>query len=244
MYQAMLWPPALVALGLVLTFALPDQGWNRWQGAVGIIAIALVFIAGHLKPNLNLAMGWALAAVCIAVFLFASYKRTIGALLGLALVLSGAQLLQNSRGPIGLYYLSPYNYAFNANPISEKLQAAVTTQEWLLANTTREDTILDWVQGDWVGGDRELYVVAAMQLWGENRVTLEPTLSDVDIERLGSIKPTALALYGQTMDGVMAFWSSIPAANQPTAPKCYDFTWPNAQIPQGLACLTKLSWGN
>ncbi|MFZ4497269.1 MAG: hypothetical protein ACOYN7_07455 [Candidatus Nanopelagicales bacterium] len=243
MYQAMLWPPAMVALGLVLTFALPDQGWNRWQGAVGIIAIALVFIAGHLTPNLNLAAGWLLAAVCIAVFLFASYKRTIGALLGLALVLSGAQLLQNSRGPIGLYYLSPYNYAFNANPISEKLHTAVTTQEWLLANTTREDTILDWVQGDWVGGDRELYVVAAMQLWGENRVTLEPTLSDVDIERLESIRPTALALYGQTMEGVMAFWSSIPAANQPTAPKCYDFTWPNAQIPQGLACLTKLSWG-
>ena len=87
-------------------------------------------------------------------------------------------------------------------------------------------------------------MVAAMQLWGENRVTIEPTLSDVDVQRLELIKPTALALYGQTMDGVMAFWSSIPAANRPTAPNCIDFTWPNTQIPQGLACLTKLSWGN
>lgn len=244
MYQAMLWPPALVALGLVLTFALPDQGWNRWQGGVGLIAIALVVIAGHLTPNLNLALGWLLAACCVAVFLFASYKRTIGALLGLALVLSGAQLLQNSRGQIGLYYPSPYSYAFNTNPISEKIHTAVNTQEWLLANTTREDKILDWVQGDWVGGDRELYVVAAMQLWGENRVTLEPALTNDDITRLQTIKPSVLAMYGQTMDGVMAFWSSIPAANRPTAPNCYDFSWPNAQIPQGHACLTSLTWAN
>ncbi len=244
MYQAMLWPPAMVALGLVLTFALPDQGWNRWQGGVGLIAIALVVIAGHLQPNLNLAMGWALAAVSVAVFLFASYKRTIGALLGLALVLSGAQLLQNSRGQIGLYYPSPYSYAFNTNPISEKIHTAVNTQEWLLANTTREDKILDWVQGDWVGGDRELYVVAAMQLWGENRVTLEPALTNDDITRLQTIKPSVLAMYGQTMDGVMAFWSSIPAANRPTAPNCYDFTWPTAQVSQGHACLTQLTWGN
>ena len=244
MYQAMLWPPAMVALGLVLTFALPDQGWNRWQGAVGLIAIAIVFIAGHLTPNLNLAMGWLLAACCVAVFLFASYKRTIGALLGLALVLAGAQLLQNSRGQIGLYYPSPYSYAFNANPISEKIHTAVNTQEWLLANTTREDTILDWVEGDWARGDRELYVVAAMQLWGENRVTLERALTNDDITRLQTIKPSVLAMYGQTMDGVMAFWSSIPAANRPTAPNCYDFSWPNAQIPQGHACLTRLTWAN
>mgnify|MGYP000670930204 CR=1 FL=1 len=26
-----------------------------------------------------------------------------------------------------------------------------------------DDQILDWVQGDWVNGDRELYVVAGMQ---------------------------------------------------------------------------------
>ncbi len=244
MYQAMLWPPALVALGLVLTFALPDQGWNRWQGGVGLIAIALVVIAGHLTPNLNLALGWLLAACCVAVFLFASYKRTIGALLGLALVLSGAQLLQNSRGQIGLYYPSPYSYAFNTNPISDKIHTAVNTQEWLLANTTREDKILDWVQGNWAGGDRELYVVAAMQLWGENRVTLEPALTNDDITRLQTIKPSVLAMYGQTMAGVMAFWSSIPTANRPTAPNCYDFSWPTAQIPQGHACLTSLTWAN
>ncbi len=119
----------------------------------------------------------------VAVFLFASYKGTIGAIAGLALLLGAAQLLQNSRGDLGLYYLSPYSWAFTANPIADRIGTAVEVQEWLLAQTTREDQILSWVDGQWVDGDRELYVVAGMQLWGENRVTLEPTMTDEDVAR-------------------------------------------------------------
>ena len=166
---------------------------------------------------------------------------------GLALLLSAAQVLQNSRGDIGLYYLSPYNWAYNPNPIAERIHTAVNSQEWLLDHTVREDQILDWVQGDWVDGDRELYVVAGMQLWGENRVTLEPTLTPDDITRLDDIRPSVIAMFGQTMDGVLAFWSSIPAANEPTPPQCYDFAWaanPASpfQVTSGHTCLTRLTW--
>ncbi|MBK9738900.1 MAG: hypothetical protein IPO93_05220 [Actinobacteria bacterium] len=103
------------------------------------------------------------------------------------------------------------------------------------------------MQGDWVGGDRELYVVAGMQLWGENRVTLEPTLTPDDVARLEQIRPSVIAMFGQTMDGVLDFWSSIPAANTPTPPECYDFAWaPNPasafQVTQGHTCLTRLTW--
>jgi hypothetical protein len=249
MYQAMLWPPALIALTLVTTLAMPERRWTRLQTAAGALAFVLVIATGHLTPGLGLGAGWLLAAAVVAVFLVASYKGTIGAIAGLALLLGGAQLLQNSRGNLGLYYLSPYNWAFSANPISDRIHTAVNTEEWLLASTTREDRILSWVDGDWVHGDRELYVVAGMQLWGENRVTLEPTLSAADIQRLEEIRPSVIAMYGQSARAVEAFWSSIPASLQPTTPTCYDFAWaPNPAsdftVTQGHACLTRLTWAD
>jgi len=120
----------------------------------------------------------------------------------------------------------------------------VNTQEWLLANTSRTDRILLWVDGDWVNGDRDLYAVAAMQLWGENRVTLEPVLTDADIARMSDIQPSMLALYGPSMDGIYRFWQSIPRELNPTAPTCYDFPWPTPERPVGHACLTRVQWAN
>jgi hypothetical protein len=247
MYQAMLWPPALISLALVTTLAMPERRWTKLQTGAGVLAVAVVIATGHVDPGLSLLVGWLVAIVVVAVFLLASYKGTIGAIAGLALLLAGGQLLQNSRGDLGLYYLSPYNWAFSANPISDRIHVAVNTQEWLLEHTTRDDQILSWVGGDWVNGDRELYVVAGMQLWGENRVTLEPTLTADDITRLDTIKPSVVAMYGQSMTDVLAFWSSIPAANSATAPDCYDFAWaPNPAsdftVTQGHACLTRLTW--
>jgi hypothetical protein len=247
MYQAMLWPPALISLALITTLAMPERRWTRLQAVAGVLAVAVVIATGFVAPELPLWAGWVIALVAVAVFLLASYKGTIGAIAGLALLLSAGQLLQNSRGDLGLYYLSPYSWAYASNPISDRIRTAVNAQEWLLADTSREDRILLWVDGPWVEGDRELFVVAAMQLWGENRVTLEPTLTPDDIARMESIKPSVLALYGQSMDAVLRFWSSIPAANRPTVPDCYDFAWtPNPAsdftVTQGHTCLTRLTW--
>ena len=247
LYQSMLWPPALISLVLITTLALPERRWTKVQTGSGILAVAVVLLSGHLALGLSLALGWLIAAVAVAVFLFASYKGTIGAIAGLALLLGASQLLQNSRGDLGLYYLSPYSWAFTANPIADRIGTAVDTQEWLLANTTREDQILSWVDGQWVEGDRELYVVAGMQLWGENRVTLEPTMTVDDVTRLDSIKPSVVAMYGQSMDAVLRFWISLPAENLPTPPECRDFAWtPNPAseftVTEGHACLTTLTW--
>ena len=246
-YQAMLWPPALIALLLVTTLAMPERRWTKVQAGAGVIAIALVIATGFIAPGFSLGIGWAVAVVTMAVFLFAGYKGTIGAIAGLALVLSGAQLLQNSRADIGLYYLSPYQWAFAENPIRDRIGTAVNAQEWLLANSTRDDRILSWVGGDWVDGDRELYVVAGMQLWGENRVTLEPVITPDDAARLDVVRPTMLAMYAPSMPLLLQFWESIPQALRPTAPQCYDFAWqPNPassfDYTQGHACLTTLSW--
>jgi len=246
-YQAMLWPPALIALAIATTLAMPETGWTRWQVLSAVLAFALVIAGGFIAPGLPLGLGWLLMGVVVAVFLFAGYKGTIGAIASLALVLGAAQLLQNSRDDLGLYYLSPYQWAYAGNPVDDRIRTAVNTQEWLLASTTRDDTILSWVGGDWVNGDRELYVVAGMQLWGENRVTLDPVMSQTDVARLDGIRPTTIAMYAPSMPLVIQFWESIPQQLRPTAPQCYDFAWqenPASEFDyrQGHACLTNLTW--
>ena len=257
MYQAMLWPPALIALALAIS-AITQQNQKETTTAAGrnlttivaaAIAIVIIATAGHSTAVISLQTGWLVAAIvtisAIAVALFTKPKfATLAGLAAICILVAGGQLLQNSRGPLGLYYLSPYNWAFNDNPISEKLHTAVNTQEWLLANTKNTDTILTWVQGDWVGGDRELYVVAGMQLWGENRIGLFPELNDEDLVRLNDIKPSVIAMYGQTTEGIQTFLGGLPAAARPSDPICYDFTWPTPTIPVGHACLTRLTWTN
>ncbi len=249
LYQSMLWPPALISVALVTTLALPERRWTKAQVAAGALAVTVVLVTGYVALGIPLLAGWLVAAVAVALFLLASYKGTIGAITGLALLLAAGQLLQNSRGDLGLYYLSPYSWAYADNPIADRIGTAVDTQEWLLANTTREDQILSWVDGQWVDGDRELYVVAGMQLWGENRVTLEETMTDADIARMDTIRPSVIAMYGQSMDAVLRFWTSIPAQNLPTPPVCQDFDWaPNPAsdftVTEGHACLTTLTWAS
>jgi hypothetical protein len=261
MYQAMLWPPALIALALATGSQLfqnnddaqADQpSATRAFAITAILGIAVIIGAGFIAPNFSFTVGLvvilALAAIVIATHNIHMPNKSIAIIVSLSAFLAGAQLLQNSRDDLGLYYLSPYSWAYASNPISEKIHTAVNSQEWLLENTTREDKILLWVDGPWVEGDRELYVAAGMQLWGENRITLEPTLTDeYGITKLAEVKPTVLALYGKDMNAINNFWASIPRANDPSAPICYDYAWPadaSSEFPttQGHTCLTKLTW--
>jgi hypothetical protein len=246
MYQSMLWPPALIAFALAASAWLPEAYWTYPQRIVGAVGIVAILIAGHVTWHLPLAWGWVIGVALVAITL-AVVPRAAVLIAALALFLVGAQLLQNARGDLGLYFHSPYAWAFASNPISERAHAAVNTEQWLLDHTTDSDTILDWVGGQWVQGDRELYVVAGMQLWGENRVTLEPRLAPGDISRLESIRPSVIAMYAPTTQAIVDFWSTIPAAQRPSAPECYDFPWaPNPassfQVTEGHACLTRLTW--
>jgi len=248
MYQSMLWPPALIALCLAATTRLTDNvSSSRIPQLVAAIGIIGIVAAGYVAPGIELPLGIALALAVTALVLFTP-RTTTATLLTVATFLAGAQLLQNSRDDLGLYYLSPYHWAYASNPIETKIRTAVNSQEWLLNNTESTDQILLWVDGPWTQGDRELYVAAGMQLWGENRITLEPTLTDdYGLNQLDAIQPDVLALYGKSMDSVMTFWESIPKGNDPSAPICYDYAWPadsSSDFPttQGHTCLTRLSW--
>lgn len=248
MYQAMMWPPALFAVALVAASRMGDVVVSsRIPVLVAVLGLVAVVTAGFVDPNLEFTVGLGLVVVLVGVVVF-SPRVVTATIITVSTFLAGAQLLQNSREDLGLYYLSPYNWAYAANPIETKMRTAVNSQEWLLANTSRDDRILLWVDGLWTEGDRELYVAAGMQLWGENRVTLQPTLTDeFGLQTLASVQPDVLALYGKSMDAIMRFWESIPRKNDPSAPVCYDYAWPedtSSEFPaqQGHTCLTRLSW--
>jgi hypothetical protein len=224
-----------------------DVSSSKIPQLVAVLGIIAIVAAGYVAPGIELSVGVGVAVAITAVVVFTP-KTTTATIITVATFLAGAQLLQNSRDDLGLYYLSPYHWAYANNPIETKIRTAVNSQEWLLENTTGDDTILLWVDGPWTQGDRELYVAAGMQLWGENRVTLEPTLTDeFGLNQLNTVKPNVLALYGKSMDAVMTFWESIPKENDPTAPICYDYAWPpdpSSDFPntEGHTCLTRLSW--
>jgi len=247
MYQAMLFPPAMAALLLSACAVIGNRTWT-WQASLAlVIGFVAILALGHWTHALTLHRGWALGAVLVIVAaLLLTWQRTAVSmpmvLLVIAAVLCGAQVLQNSRGDLGLYYQSRYSAAFIANGTSSKMHASVNAESWLLAHTTDHDKILGWVDGSWVTGDRELYMVAGMQLWGLNRIGISDHLESSDVAELESLKPTALALYGPSAVRIDAFVQALPAQSHPTAPICYDFPWPDPTIPVGHACLTHLIW--
>lgn len=253
MYQAMLWPPALIALGLTsASLVQPDPSavqapWSWSAIALGVVALIAIYLAGRWPGSIGLHKGQLLAvlmlAAAIAVALLLPRGRGVHAtVIAAGVLLIGAQLLQNSRPSLGLYYLSPYNWAYNDNPIADKLHAAVDAQDWLLATTSRNDTILTWVDGDWVNGDRDLYVAAGMQLWGPNRIGLFSELDADDHARLESIQPSVIAMYGRSMEGVWAFMQGIPARAHASAPSCKIFSWPTGEPSVLQLCTTRLTW--
>ena len=246
--QAMLWPPAMIAIALVAASRMPNDAKPSPVVVItAILGLALIVIAGRIDPNFPLVAGWLIALVLIASVIITP-QRTIATLIATTMFLTGAQLLQNSREPLGQFLLDPYSWAYQSNPNEQKIRTAVNAQQWLLDNTTDQDQVLLWVDGPWMQGDRELYTVASMQLWGDNRITLEPTLTDdYGIDALTTIRPTVIAMYGKSMEAIDAFYASIPRERQPTAPICYDYAWPIDPVSDfpttvGHTCLTRLSW--
>jgi hypothetical protein len=237
----------MIAFALVAASRMADDPPRLPSIVIGAIGLFAIVYAGRLDPNFPLLTGWVIVVILVVVVLLAP-QQTLATLVTATLFLSGAQLLQNSREPLGQFMLDPYNWAYTPNPNEEKIRTAVNAQQWLLDNTTSDDQILLWADGPWVQGDRELYTVASMQLWGDNRVTLEPTLTDeYGLNALATLRPTVIAMSGRSLESVDSFWRSIPAARQATEPVCYSYSWPIDPVSEfptnvGHTCVTRLSW--
>ena len=245
--QAMLWPPAMASVALIAASRMGDAPSRSLMTAGAAIPGVLVIIAaGFIDPGLSFRFGLVIASVLITAVLLAP-QQTITTVIAIAVFLASAQLLQNSREARGQFMLDPYAWAYQANPNEAKIRTAVNAQQWLIDQTTDSDQILLWVDGPWVEGDRELFTVASMQLWGENRLTLEPEFGDqYSIDQLREWQPTVIAMYGKTMDAIDRFYASLPGELGPTPPQCYDFTWPidpTSTYPTttGHLCLTRIN---
>lgn len=247
--QAMLWPPAMLAVTLIAVSRISDElppSIPHW--VLALLGLAVIVGAGFLDPGIPFLFGLLIAGLLVAAVLITP-QRTVTTFIAITLLLAGAQLLQNSREARGQFMLDPYAWAYQPNPNEEKIRTSVNAQQWLIDNTLDSDRIGLWVEGPWVQGDRELYSVAAMQLWGENRITLEPTFGDeFSREQLVRLEPTVIAMYGKSMSAIFTFWESLPSAFKATAPTCYDFAWPvdpTSAFPTdvGHTCIVRLTEG-
>lgn len=240
MYQSMLWPPAMIAAALLFSTLEKNQWW------IYALSIVVILGAGTLQPTLSLLVGGAIGLGMVIVGVVTTKQTAVVGVVAVTVFFASAQLLQNSRTDLGLYFLSPYSWAFAPNPIAEKISTAIEVQEWLLANTTTTDQILTWVDGSWTEGDRELYAVAAMQLWGENRLTLAPTVDDYARSILEQVQPSVIAMYGRDQGAITAMVTSLNQNNAPSRSLiCIDFNWPtasNSAYPSdaGVACIARL----
>jgi hypothetical protein len=231
-YTSMLWIP--LSLAFALSFAQQVQA-PIW---VPPVALVILIAAGFQAFDFNGYIAIVLAAITLTLLI--SQKRNVLIITTIIIFLVSAQLIQNSRDQIGLYYSSPFAWAYQSNPIKLKLANSLKAQEWLIANTTPEDKILTYVDGDWLSGDRDLYAAAAMQLWGENRISVTPDLRPEDFERFTDIRPTVLAIYGFQEQDLQDYLEGIPSITTNLPMKCIQFDWPNS-LALGNLCTTALS---
>jgi hypothetical protein len=229
-YTSMLWIPTSIALAITFADRITTPIW------ITPIALAILITTGFQAFDFN---GYIAATIAITTtaFLAATKSNTL-TIVALIIFLSGAQLIQNSRDQIGLYHSSPFAWSYQNNPIKLKLANSLKAQQWLIDNTEPTDQILTYVDGDWLGGDRDLYVAAAMQFWGENRSGVDSTIRPEDLERITATKPTVIALYGANKTRLEEYARSLPEELNLGLLTCTDFDWPT--YPTGaIICLAQ-----
>ena len=118
------------------------------------------------------------------------------------------------------------------------MRSKVTAQEWVLAHTTRDDTV-----GIWTDPTRLTASLAAMQMWGAyNLVTGEAALTRSDVSNLERVRPTVIAMYAPTQEQIDAFWASLPPWSRPSDPECTTVPFSGIGSPEAHICLTHLRW--
>jgi len=230
-YNSMLWIPASIALAITFAERIMASIW------ITPIAIAILIAAGFQAIDFN---GYIAVAVAIITTAFLSTtKSNVLLIAALILFLSATQLIHNSRDQIGLYYSSPFAWAYQSNPIKLKLANSLKAQQWLINNTKPTDQILTYVDGNWLDGDRDLYVAAAMQFWGENRSGIDTTIRPEDLKRITATKPTMLALYGTNRINLQEYTRYLPQEINLGPLTCTDFDWPTSREGASL-CLSRV----
>lgn len=235
----MLWPTALMAMGLAATARLPEAKMKWPRVLTAGVAVAIVLVSGHSLLTFELWQSRILAVVAVIVFFLGRRRWTI-IVIGIAISFSITQILQNSRDSYGVSSQHLYGNAFRANDVELKMNSAILSQDFILSKTNPGDRALTWVDAEWHPGEQSLLPLAGFQLWGANEAEHGPLVTGETLTRWQAISPLSIILYGKTMGAVLKFWNSIPKENLPTVPECIEVTWVEPNI--AYTCVTRLTW--
>jgi len=250
-YVAKLWPAALTSLVLVFTSMSPGTHEDKrlFQWPLGLLAAAtvpLLLWSGRYDGLLTYEVAWSIGfiavagIVAVALLVRRGWNVWISAALAtsMAITFIGMQFLQNGRGLLGTYGQYPFRSAFVDFSYDQQMESKIAIEEWLLANTTRTDSIAIWTDVDRLTAD-----VAAMQMWGgDNLVTLDATVSREGTQTLEAIRPTVIAMYAPDRAQIDAFFASLPPWSLPSDPVCTSEPYLGIGTGEVVACLTRLPW--
>ena len=250
-YVAKLWPGSLLALVLVFTSMSPGthEGKplrNRVTIGAAVVVVPLLLWSGRFDDVLAYRTGWLIGFGVITLMLVTALlvRRAWNGWIALVLAVAmgatfiGAQILQNGRGLLGIYGQYPFRSAFVDFSYEDQMASKITVQEWLLDRTDISDSVAVWTDTDRLTAD-----VAAMQLWGGfNLVTLDPVLSRSDIERLGELRPSVVAMYAPDRAPIEEFYSSFPPWSLPSDLECTSVPYLGVGSGEAVACITRLTW--
>ena len=245
-YVAKLWPGALVAIALSLASIVGRRSLGVAGWTVAALSLPLVLWSGRWDDDVAVAGGLVVAAAAVVVFAVAAVVggRTSGPVFSvlvvaaLAVIAIGSQVLQNGRGPLGIYGQFPLRAAYVDFDAELLMRSRVAAQQWVLDHTSRDDSV-----GIWTDPDRLTSGIAAMQLWGAyNNVSELPALSRDETDRLEATRPTALALYAPTREQIDVFASSLPPWARATPLECTTVPFLGIGSPEAHVCVTHLRW--
>jgi hypothetical protein len=245
-YVAKLWAGALaaVALGFGALVGRRSLGVGGW--AVFAAAVPLTIWAGHFDQDLTMTQALVIAALVLLLVIASAVllRGTAATATGIVVVLAlsslaiGSQLLQNGRGLLGIYGQFPLRAAYVDFDAELLMRSKVAAQEFVLANTTADDTV-----GIWTDADRLTAGIAAMQLWGwYNNVAQGAVLSPTEAADLETRHPTAIAMYAPTLEQIDTFRASLPRWALPSEPTCTTVPFLGIGSPDAHVCVVHLRW--
>ncbi len=245
-YVAKLWAGALaaVALGFGALVGRRSLGVGGW--AVFAAAVPLTIWAGHFDRDIAMTQALLIAALVLILVVVAAIllRRNVPIATGIVVVLAlsslaiGSQLLQNGRGLLGIYGQFPLRAAYVDFDIELLMRSKVAAEEFVLANTTPDDSV-----GIWTDADRLTAGIAAMQLWGwYNNVAQGAVLSPTEAADLETRHPTAIAMYAPTLEQIDTFRASLPRWALPTDPACTTVPFLGIGSPDAHVCVVHLRW--
>ena len=204
-YNALLWAPSLLFLGVFLAEILSISK----SSFTIFLFLPLTYLAGITSSGITQKIFLlSLVLVFIVVGILTILKnsriersaRPVYVLPILALLTFVPQIFQGSN-------LYPYSIAYSSYDLKKYFLEFESAEKFVLDSSRPGDRVMVWVEPK-----TDLVTFASGQLWGPNSVTQDLVLSDSDKNNLNGTQPTLIATYFVNNDSLVGFKESIASA--------------------------------